>query len=86
MGQPGHDNSSLLCSNITLRHKKPLFVNKQDGANSSDEGENENGRADGMINEEDVTKVGPNFAVEQSSTSGINRDMVLVQDPVLLML
>ena len=82
VGQPGHDNSTLLRSNmtrsfryrkITLRHEKPLFVNKQDGADSSDEeGENENGGTDGTIKEEDVTKVGPNFAVEQSSTSEIN--------------
>ena len=58
---------------ITLRHEKPLFVNKQDGADSSDEeGKNENGGANETINEEDVTKVGPDFAVEQSSTSGIN--------------
>ena len=82
VGRPGHDNSTLLCSNmtrsfcyrkITLRHEKPLFVNKQDGADSSDEeGENENGGADETINEEDVTKVGPNFALEQSSTSGVS--------------
>ena len=81
VGRPGHDNSTLLRSNmtrsfryrkITLRHEKPLFVNKHDGADSSDEeGENENGGANGTINE-DVTKVGPNFGVEQSSTSEIS--------------
>ena len=80
--RPGHDNSALLCSNmkrsfryrtITLRHEKPLFVSKQDGADSSDEeGENVNGGADMTIHEEHVTKVSPNFAVEPSSTSGIN--------------
>ena len=80
---PGHDNTTLLRSNmtrssryrkITLRHEKPLFVNKQDGADSSDEeGKNENGGgANETINEEDVTKVSPDFAVEQSSTSGVN--------------
>ena len=65
VSQPWHDNSILLCSNmtqsfsyhkITLRHEKPLFVNKQDEADSSDdEGENENGGGNGMINEEDLT-------------------------------
>ena len=82
VGQPGNDNSTLLRSNmtrsfcyrkITLRHDKPPFVNKQDGADSSDEeGENENGGGNGTINEEKVTKVGPDFAVEQSSTSEIS--------------
>ena len=82
VGQPGDDNTTLLRSNmtrsfryrkITLRHEKPLFVNKQDGADSSDEeGENENGGANGTINEEDVAKVSPDFAVEQSSTSEIS--------------
>ena len=82
VGRPGYDNSTLLRSNmtrsfryhkITLRHEKPLFVTKQDGADSSDEeGENENGGTGETINEEDVTKVGPNFAVEPSSTSGSN--------------
>ena len=80
--RPGHDNSALLRSNmkrsfryrkITLQHEKPLFVSKQDGANSSDEeGENENGGADVTIHEENVTKVSPNFSVEPSSTSGIS--------------
>ena len=35
---------------ITLRQEKPLFVSKQDGADSSEEeGENENGGADMTI-------------------------------------
>ena len=82
VGWPGHDNSALLRSNmkrsfhyrkITLRQEKPLFVSKQDGADSSDEeGENENGGADMTIHEEHVTKVCPNIAVEPSTTSGID--------------
>ena len=82
VGRPGHDNSALLRSNmkrsfryrkITLRHEKPIFVSKQDGADSSDEeGENENGGADVTIHEKQVTKVSPNFAVEPSSTSDID--------------
>ena len=87
VGWPGHDNSALLHSNmkrsfryrkITLRQEKPLFVSKQDGANSSDEeGENENGGADMTIHEEHVTNVCPNIAVEPSTTSGIDMRYVL---------
>ena len=82
VGRPGHDNSALLHSimkrsfhycKITLRHEKPLYVSKHDGANSSDEkGENENGGAYVTIHEELITKVSPTFAVETSGTPGIN--------------
>ena len=58
---------------ITLRHEKPIFVSKQDGADSSDEeGENENEGGDVTIHEEQVTKVNPNFAADPRSTSEIN--------------
>ena len=63
---------------ITLQQEKPLFVSKQDGANSSDEeGQNENGGADMTIHEEHVMNVCPNIAVEPSTTSGIDTRYVL---------
>ena len=53
---------------ITLQHEKPLFADKQDGDDSSDD-ESEIGSRhnSAVIPEEHVMKVGPNFGVEPLS-------------------
>ena len=85
------DGATILHSNmkrsvryrkITLKHEKPIFADRQDGDNSSDEEDSESRSPSSVfINDEHTNKVGPNFAMEQSqqvqrSTKTNSKDQV----------